>query len=112
MARKPRVHFAGAFYHVIARGNKGAKVFKTAQDYKLYLRFLKEYKKRYTFLLSAYIHLNPVRAGLGEDPLDYPWSSYKAYASGAVDDLLDQRALLAHFSKIPFRARKEFVRFV
>jgi len=23
MARKPRVHFLGAFYHVIARGNRG-----------------------------------------------------------------------------------------
>jgi len=56
--------------------------------------------------------LNPVRAGLGEDPLDYPWSSYKAYASGAVDDLLDQRALLGQFSKNPSRARKELVRFV
>jgi len=44
--------------------------------------------------------------------LDYPWRSYKAYASGAVDDLLDQRALLGQFSKIPFRARKELVRFV
>jgi len=55
MARKPRVHFAGAFYHVIARGNKGVKVFKTAQDYKLYLRFLKEYKKRYPFFLYAYV---------------------------------------------------------
>jgi chromosomal replication initiation ATPase DnaA len=60
----------------------------------------------------AYIHLNPVRAGQGEDPLDHPWSSYKAYASGTVDDLLDQRALLAQFSKILFRARKEFVHFV
>jgi len=177
MARKPRIHFAGAFYHVIARGNRGAKVFKTAQDYRLYLRFLKEYKKRYPFLLyayvlmpthvhllievqdtplskimqslqfrytrhynlkyrtwghlfqgrykailcekdpyflelSAYIHLNPVRASLGEDPLHYPWSSYKAYATGAGDDLLDQQALLGQFSKIPFRARREFVRFV
>jgi putative transposase len=177
MARKPRVHFAGAFYHVIARGNKGTRVFKTVQDYKLYLRFLREYKKRYPFLLYAYvlmpshvhllievletplskimqslqfrytrhynlkyrtwghlfqgrykailcekdpyflelfayINLNPVRAGLGEDPLDYPWSSYQAYASGAVDDLLDQRALLAHFSKKSLKARRELVRFV
>jgi REP element-mobilizing transposase RayT len=55
MARKPRVHFAGAFYHVIARGNKGAKVFKSAQDFKLYLSFLKDYKKRYPFLLYAYV---------------------------------------------------------
>ena len=177
MARKPRVHFAGAFYHVIARGNKGAKVFKSAQDYRFYLRFLKDYKNRYPFLLyayvlmpthvhllievgeiplstimqslqfrythhynlkyrtwghlfqgrykailcekdlyflelSAYIHLNPVRAGLGEDPLDYPWSSYKAYASGAADDLVNQGVLLAQFSKILFRARREFARFV
>ena len=174
MARKPRVHFAGAFYHIISRGNKGAKVFRSAQDYRLYLRFLKEYKKRYPFLLyayvlmpshvhllmevqetplskimqslqfrytrhhnlkyrswghlfqgrykailcekdpyflelSAYIHLNPVRAGLEEDPLDYPWSSYKAYASGAAYDLVDQGALLAQFSKIRFRALKGFV---
>jgi len=60
----------------------------------------------------ACIHLNPVRAGVGEDPLDDPWRSYKVYASGAVDDLLDERALLGQFSKIPFKARKELVRFV
>jgi hypothetical protein len=69
-------------------------------------------KDPYFLELSAYIHLNPVRAGLEEDPLDYPWSSYKAYASGAADDLVDQRALLAQFSKIAFRARKGFVHFV
>jgi putative transposase len=59
MARKPRVHFAGAFYNVIARGNKGAKVFKTHQDYKLYLRFLKDYKERYPFFLYAYVLMPP-----------------------------------------------------
>jgi hypothetical protein len=49
MARKPRVHFAAGFYHVIARGNKGEKVFKSAQGYKLYPRFLKDQKNRYPF---------------------------------------------------------------
>jgi putative transposase len=29
--------------------------------------------------LIRYIHLNPVRAYLTEDPLDYPWSSHQAY---------------------------------
>lgn len=29
--------------------------------------------------LSFYIHLNPVRAGLVEDPSAYPWSSYHDY---------------------------------
>lgn len=36
MARKPRLHFAGAFYHIIARGNKGAKVFKSTHDKALF----------------------------------------------------------------------------
>jgi hypothetical protein len=40
MARRPRVHFAGAFYHVIAQGNKGQKVFRKDEDYRLYLRLL------------------------------------------------------------------------
>jgi hypothetical protein len=62
--------------------------------------------------LLKHIHLNPVRAGLEEDPGDYPWSSYKAYASGGADDLVDQRAFLLQFSKVSFQARKGFVQFV
>lgn len=30
-------------------------------------------------LLSRYIHMNPVRAGLCKAPADYDWSSYRAY---------------------------------
>jgi len=29
--------------------------------------------------LSMYIHLNPVRAGLADDPADYKWSSFRDY---------------------------------
>ena len=29
--------------------------------------------------VSRYLHLNPVRAGLAEQPADYPWTSYVAY---------------------------------
>ena len=54
MARKPRVHFPCAFYHVIARGNRGQKIFRDAQDYERYLDFLREYKNRFHFLLYAY----------------------------------------------------------
>jgi len=32
MARKPRVHFSGAFYHVMSRGNQGQKIFKDDRD--------------------------------------------------------------------------------
>lgn len=55
MARKPRIHFPGAFYHIITRGNKGQKVFQDNSDYQLYLNFLKEYKDRFGFFLYAYV---------------------------------------------------------
>ena len=63
-ARKPRIHFPGALYHVIARGNRGQKIFRSDSDYELYLQFLEEYKERYHFELSAYAllpnHLHPL----------------------------------------------------
>jgi putative transposase len=38
MARKPRIHFPGAVYHVILRGNAGQDIFTADQDrYRLYL---------------------------------------------------------------------------
>jgi putative transposase len=36
-------------------------------------------KDHYALELSRYIHLNPVRAQLVKDPIQYPWSSYSAY---------------------------------
>lgn len=33
----------------------------------------------YRLLLTRYIHLNPVVAGIVEKPADYQWSSYRAY---------------------------------
>lgn len=35
-----------------------------------------------------YVELNPVRAGLADEPIDYPWSSARAHARGLVDPLL------------------------
>ena len=49
MARKPRIHFPAALYHVIARGNRREKIFVNEKDYQLYLSFLSEYKDRYGF---------------------------------------------------------------
>jgi len=54
MPRKPRIHFPGALYHVIARGNRREKIFRSKKDYQLYLSFLSEYKDRYGFSLYAY----------------------------------------------------------
>ena len=54
MARKTRIEFPGAFYHVLARGNNKQKIFKDEQDYKIYILDLKRYHERYKFILYAY----------------------------------------------------------
>jgi REP element-mobilizing transposase RayT len=55
MARKPRIEFEGAFYHVIVRGNQRQKIFKDSHDYLKYIYTLSDYKKHYKFLLYAYV---------------------------------------------------------
>jgi putative transposase len=55
MARKPRVHFAGALYHVMSRGNQGQSIFKDDQDRERYLGFLKESQERFGYRLYAYV---------------------------------------------------------
>lgn len=160
MARKRRIEFPGALYHVIARGNNRQVTFKDDQDYKVYIDRLKRYQQRYNFILYAYtlmpnhvhmiiekdiiplskimqgiqqsytlyfhnkyktvghlfqgrykailiqrevylqelvryIHLNPFRASLVENPDDYPWSSHQVYIgkinqSFVRDDLIFQ----------------------
>jgi REP element-mobilizing transposase RayT len=54
MARKPRVHFPGALYHVISRGNQKQDIFLDDRDLKAFLSYLSEYKTRYPFHLYAY----------------------------------------------------------
>jgi REP element-mobilizing transposase RayT len=55
MARKPRVEFAGALYHVITRGNNRQSIFRDHQDYHAYLRRLETYRGRYRISLYAYV---------------------------------------------------------
>jgi REP element-mobilizing transposase RayT len=54
MARKPRVHFPGALYHVISRGNQKQNIFLDDKDLKAFVSYLSEYKIRYPFHLYAY----------------------------------------------------------
>lgn len=48
------------------------------------------------YLLAAvrYVELNPVRAGLANGPLDYPWSSARAHIAGEDDILVRVSPLL------------------
>ncbi len=63
MARKPRIEFPGAFYHVISRGNQRQAIFHENSDYLTYLERLKHYTERYNItvyshvLMPNYLHL-------------------------------------------------------
>ena len=54
MARRPRVYFPGALYHVICRGNHKQKIFGDERDFETYLSYLSEYKGKYSFHLYAF----------------------------------------------------------
>ena len=44
-----------------------------------------EVKSQAARIVAAYIDLNPIRAGMVEDPKDYPWSGYGAAVRGDKD---------------------------
>jgi REP element-mobilizing transposase RayT len=55
MARKPRIEFEGALYHIIARGNQRQDIFRVQEDFVKYHSLLAHYKERYSFILYAYV---------------------------------------------------------
>jgi REP element-mobilizing transposase RayT len=58
MARKPRIHYENAIYHVIVRGNNREAVFTSDEQKRKYLSMLADYKRRYDFELCAYVIMN------------------------------------------------------
>ncbi|GFP20383.1 putative transposase, partial [Candidatus Hakubella thermalkaliphila] len=50
-------------------------------------------KDAYLFACGSYVELNPVRARIVEDPKDYRWSSYNAYAYGKKDYITDEHSI-------------------
>jgi putative transposase len=177
MARRPRVYFPGALYHVISRGNQKQTIFRDERDFRTFLSYLSEYQARYSFHLYAfalmrnhchfllevkeiplskvmqvlqfrytryfnkryrkvghlfqgrykailcdkevyllelirYIHLNPVRAGMVEDPEEYPWTGHRDYLGKGEENLIDSDLVLSQFSRKRSLARKQYRRFV
>ena len=49
----------------------------------------------YLLEVSRYVHLNPIRVGLVQDPAAYPWSSAAAHLAGRDDALVKVEPLLA-----------------
>ncbi len=72
MPRKPRLHFPGALYHVILRGNAKQDIFFDAEDRRRFLLFLQESIERFGFRLHGYClmtnHLH-LAIQVGEVPL-------------------------------------------
>jgi hypothetical protein len=54
---------------------------------------------RYLLQLSRYIHLNPVRAGLVEEPQRYPHSSYNAFISKKGEEMVTRDLVWGMISK-------------
>lgn len=177
MARKPRIHYPGAFYHVMLRGNCGVDIFFDDDDrYRFYLliqqcteryncrvhsfclmdnhvhlaiqvgtiplsRIMQNLSFRYTrwinwrrkqvghlfqgrykpividldsylLQLTAYLHLNPVRAGMVEFAGDYQWSSHRAYLAKESIPWLSVEPVLSQLSCRVEKARQLFEEFV
>ncbi|MDP8247547.1 MAG: transposase [Candidatus Tritonobacter lacicola] len=67
----------------------------------------------YLHHLSRYIHLNPVRAGIVQDPLEYPWSSLKYFVTKSVPpEWLNTKFILSMFDKHEQRAKHMYLQFV
>ena len=55
MARRARVEYPGALYHVITRGNQRQRIFRDDQDRQRYLEILSNLKNQFSFRLTAYV---------------------------------------------------------
>jgi len=54
MARKKRIWYPGAIYHIMCRGNHRHEIFRDGEDYQVYLTTLMEAKKMYKYNLYSY----------------------------------------------------------
>jgi len=66
----------------------------------------------YLVALVRYIHLNPVRARLVDDPADYPWSGHRAYLDSVGEGLVDTDTVLGILGRRDSLARKRYRAFV
>jgi putative transposase len=70
-------------------------------------------ENNYGVNLSAYIHLNPYRAGIVEDLREYQWSSYLDYVDGNKTSVrLDTSLVLEQFDNDLEMARRKYEAYV
>jgi len=66
----------------------------------------------YLLALVRYVHLNPVRAGLVEQPETYPWSGHRGYLGLTSIPWLHTEWVLGQFAKRLSTCRKRYAAFV
>lgn len=72
MARKPRLHYAGALFHVMVRGNSGQDIFADDEDRSRFYLFLQEGVEKFGHRIHAFCLMrNHVHLAIqvGEKPL-------------------------------------------
>jgi REP element-mobilizing transposase RayT len=58
MGRPLRIEYAGALYHITARGNERKRIFLDGKDRKKFLGILADYHDRYGILIHSYVLMN------------------------------------------------------
>ena len=68
----------------------------------------------YLLEVSRYIHLNAFRARLVQQPVDYPWSSYRSYLNLEHDpwNLVERERVLSYFGTSTTERVSRYQRFV
>jgi len=69
-------------------------------------------KDSYLLQCGRYVELNPVRAKIVQEPGEYRWSSYRFYAYGESNELLDEDPLYETFGKEKVDREKEYRGFI
>ena len=97
MARKIRIEYAGAAYHVMARGNQGREIYADERDRKLWLETLGEACEKTGWRIHAWVMMNNPIAGVNEIVIFSPCPVVpSATGNGKRDDLHDILPLSGH----------------
>ena len=69
-------------------------------------------KETYLLELGRYIHLNPVRAGVVDNPQKYPWTGHLSYVIKDRRNIVDCDMVLNQFGRSKALARRRYRHFV
>jgi len=114
LARTQKANLPGFMHFLLSsyasyQARQGRKGHIFAGRYKAILINTEEY----LLTVSKYIHLNPVKAALVDNPSEYRWSSYKYYLPGSkIPDWVDRKWLLDFFGPGLCESLKRYKEFV